>query len=377
MLGRFDRYALKRLSGAAGFFALVFIGLFWINQSLAVFDRVIADGRSLLVFLRLILFYLPEVVAIMLPVVALAAPLQFFHRLAAERELVAWFAGGALPARTLRPVAVFALLMAALSMLFAHFLAPLGRDRLSVAGEEIDRESFARLIRPRNFVTLAPGVTVFVGDIDREGAFHDLFLHDERTPERPVTFIARAARLLRGEERVILSMEQGQTQRLDRNRHALGTLSFERFDYDLTPFLAHQDVTGPDHANVRLLTTPELVDRRRDLPLATLEITDRMMQFVFTFVLPFLAAAAMMAGPQGRNGGGWRIALAVGIALLVNLANGRMLDLVHRSPAAWPAAFVPSLVAALAAFWLLRRAGRPLLPALRHRTGCGEAKRPC
>ncbi len=375
MLGRFDRYALKRLLGAAGFFSLVFIGLFWINQSLALFDRVIADGRSLMVFFRLILFTLPEVVAIMLPVVALAAPLQFFHRLAAERELVAWFAGGATPLRSLRAVALFALFMAALSLLFAHFLAPLGRDRLSVEGKEIDQESFARLIRPRNFVTLAPGVTVFVGDIDREGAFHNLFLHDERTADRPVTFIARSARLLRGDERVILSMEQGQTQRLDRNRLALGTLSFERFDYDLTPFLEHQAATDHAAANVRLLTTPELAVRIESLPLATLEVTDRAMQIVFTLVLPFLAAAAMMTGPQGRNGGGWRIALAVGIALLVNLANGRMLDLVHRSPEAWPAAFVPSLVAALAGIWLLRRAGRPLLPTLGRRSGCPEEGR--
>lgn len=362
MPGRFDRYVLRRLIASAAFFSIVFIGLFWLNQSLAVFDRVIADGRSLMVFFRLIVLYLPEVVAMMLPVIGLAASLQVFHRLLGERELVAWLATGATPRRTLRPVVLFALLIATLSLLFVHVLAPMSRAALSVESREIDRGSIARLIRPRSFVSLAPDVTLFVEEIDREGTFHHLFLHDERDADRPVTFIASKARMLKSGEATLISMEDGQTQRLDRQRMTLDNLTFKRFDYDLTPFLAPARPEKDGPANVRLLTTPMLLAQETDLPLRPLELTDRFMQLAFAFLMPLLGAASMMAGTYGRSGGGWRIALAVALAVGANLANGRMLDMVRNDAGAWPLAFAPAAILALVTALLLARAGKPLLP---------------
>ncbi|MEO6300594.1 MAG: LPS export ABC transporter permease LptF, partial [Paracoccaceae bacterium] len=45
---RFDRYLLSQLLTMFGFFALVLVGVYWINRAVGLFDQLIGDGQSAL-----------------------------------------------------------------------------------------------------------------------------------------------------------------------------------------------------------------------------------------------------------------------------------------------------------------------------------------
>ncbi|MEL7152762.1 MAG: LptF/LptG family permease, partial [Pseudomonadota bacterium] len=66
-MARFDRYMLSQLLWLFGFFALVLVAMFWISRAVELFDRLIADGQSALVFLEFTALGLPRIVVLVLP----------------------------------------------------------------------------------------------------------------------------------------------------------------------------------------------------------------------------------------------------------------------------------------------------------------------
>ena len=69
---RFDRYMLSQLFVLFGFFALVLVALFWINRAVVLFDRLIGNGQSALVFLEFSSLSLPKLVVTVLPIATFA-----------------------------------------------------------------------------------------------------------------------------------------------------------------------------------------------------------------------------------------------------------------------------------------------------------------
>ena len=85
---RLDRYILRQLFAASGFFLLVFTGVIWLTQAVRLIDTVIASGQGGGVFLLFSAFVLPQVMVIVLPLSALGAALYALNKLYSDSELV-------------------------------------------------------------------------------------------------------------------------------------------------------------------------------------------------------------------------------------------------------------------------------------------------
>ena len=60
-MNRFDRYLLSQLLIVFGFFSLILVLVYWVNRAVRLFDRLIGDGHSTLVFLELSALTLPGI----------------------------------------------------------------------------------------------------------------------------------------------------------------------------------------------------------------------------------------------------------------------------------------------------------------------------
>ena len=69
-MSRYDRYVLSQFLLFFGFFALVLVAVFWINRAVVLFDRLIGDGQSALVFLEFTALTLPNLIRMVLPMAA-------------------------------------------------------------------------------------------------------------------------------------------------------------------------------------------------------------------------------------------------------------------------------------------------------------------
>ncbi|MEL6700686.1 MAG: LptF/LptG family permease, partial [Pseudomonadota bacterium] len=72
-MARFDRYMLSQLLVLFGFFSLILVLVYWVNQAVALFDQLIADGQSARVFFEFTALSLPNIIRLVLPVAAFTA----------------------------------------------------------------------------------------------------------------------------------------------------------------------------------------------------------------------------------------------------------------------------------------------------------------
>lgn len=357
---RFDRYGLARLSVMFGFFALVMVAVFWINRAVSLFDRLIADGQSFLVFLEFTALSLPAVIRTAIPIAAFAAALQVAYRMRGDSETLALQAAGVSAFRLARPALVFGLLAALLSSLIVHTLLPTSRARFEERAAEASEDLGARLLTDGAFLHPAPDVTFYLAEITSDGALRGVFLSDGRDPEQRVTYTARSAVLSSGPRGPSLVMFDGLAQTLEADGRLFVT-RFDDFAYDIGRLIGAADPDGPG-----LRGTPSLALLRGEPvdPPATPE--ERRHELHLRAAQPFMAVAGAVLGFAALSVGrfsrfaAWRqVALAVAVVIALQLLGGALREPVRSLPALWPLHYAPAMVGLAVAALLLRRADGP------------------
>ena len=362
-MGHLDRYIFRRLEGLIGFFELVLVSVYWVNQAARIFDSLIADGQSVAVFLEFSALALPWIMQLIFPVAAFVATLYIFNRLISESELVVLQTAGLSAWRLLRPVWMFGLFAAVLIGVLSHVLAPTARSTLMDRQQEVSDDLTGRFLRAGEFIHPARGLTVYIREISELGEFRDLFLQDASAPGVEVTYNATNALLIRAETGPRLVMFDGIAQTLDLETGRLATVQFNDFTYDVGALI---DEGGRRGIDVRELPTPLLL--RADPEVATLlgvnpahmvfEGHDRFAQMVFIMFVPLIGSAALMLGTFSRLGIWKQILVAVAIVLPMQLVRNAAETAVREDTSLWYLSYTQPVAAALAAMILVGLAMR-------------------
>ncbi|WP_233495571.1 LPS export ABC transporter permease LptF [Rhodosalinus halophilus] len=366
-MARFDRYLIGQLMVLFGFFALVLVGVYWVNRAVVLFDQLLADGHSAMVFLEFTMLALPKVIAMVLPMAAFAATVYVVNRLASESELTVMQATGFSPWRIARPVLIFGLIVAAMMAMLTNVLLPAASAELEKRESEISTSVSARLLRDGVFLNPARGVTFFIREITPEGELRDVYLSDRRREGRPVTYTAERAFLLRDGERTQLVMVDGLAQTLDADDQRLSVTNFEEFAYDVSRLIeaARPPRDRPAHLSTAdLLLSPDDAMARTGYSRARVleEGHMRLQQPLLAVVAALVGAATLLAGGFNRLGLGPQVALAVLLLVAVKMVEGALGNLVRTEAWAWPLIYLPSAMGLAMAGGLLWFAARPRRP---------------
>lgn len=354
-LGQYDRYILRQLVMLFGFFSLVLVSVYWVNQAARLFDTLIADGQNVGVFLEFSALTLPWIIQLILPVSAFVATLYIFNRLISESELVVLQTAGLSALRLLRPVLAFGILMALLVALLSNILAPSARAQFIERQAEVRDDLTGRFLRAGEFIHPATGLTVYIREISVLGEFQDLFLQDASNPGVEVTYTATTALLVRSGNGPRLVMFDGVAQTLDLETGRLATVSFSDFTYSVGTMIDDTDLRQVD---VRELSTPLLLSADQqmadalNLPLAHMvfEGHDRLAQSLFVIFVPLIGAASLMLGSFSRFGVWKQILIAVGLVLPMQIVRNAGEGAVRADADAWLMAYAqPALAAVIAA----------------------------
>ncbi|MCC6006158.1 MAG: LptF/LptG family permease [Rhodobacteraceae bacterium] len=368
-MARYDRYVLSQLMLSFGFFALVLIAVYWVNRATGIFDSLAASGHTLRAFATYMALFLPQVVAITLPVSALVASVIVTRRLAEDRELVVLQTAGTGPFRLARPYVMFGLVVALLAGLLAHVFVPQSRAQLLELERELAADTAVRLIQPGRFVHPAPGVSLFVRGVEESGALTQLFLHDGRDEDSPGTYVARRAVLVADGVQARLIMSDGVLMTLMQPGTRMRTVHFNEASLDLSAFLpppAPRRATPRDYPTLATLFPDDemLATTGLDRAVFLFEAHDRLVQPILPLVLPVLSFAILLAGGFSRTGL-WRpVALVTVAAVLIVLAGNAARTAAIRDLSLWPLLYAPGLAAGLLAAGLLLRESLPRRAAI-------------
>lgn len=363
-MSRFDRYLLSQLLTLFGFFSLVLVSVYWINQAVRLFEQLIADGQSAWVFLEFSLLTLPNVIRMVLPVSAFAAAVYVTNRLSAESELVVMQATGFSPWRLTRPALAFGLIVALLLSVLTHVLVPASRAGLAERRVEIAENITAQFLVDGSFQHPAAGITLYIREITLQGELLDIYLSDAREPGQRTTYTAERALLVRAETGPKLVMFEGMAQTLESDGNRLFVTRFDDFTYDIGALIT---AAGERRRDLREFSTAmllwpsaETMEIARQPRAAFLaEGHSRFSQPLTAAVFVLIGFAALLTGSFSRFGTWRQIAVAVVLLIVVQMLANVGASAAQGNEALWPLSYLPVAVGAALAAGLLWLAARP------------------
>jgi len=355
---RFDRYLLSQLLVLFGFFALVLVAVFWINRAVILFDRLIGDGQTALVFLEFTVLGLPSLVVNVLPIATFAATVYVTNRLNTESELTVMASTGSSPWRLARPVLLFGIIAGLMMSALSHELVPRASLQLKEREAEVSQNVAARILIDGTFLSPAPGVTFYTRQIGEDGVLRDVFLADRRDPSQRLIYTAAEAYLVRTDAGTSLIMLDGLAQRLSPNSNRLSTGNFQDFSFDISGLMEGDARIGENVNNMRtwrLLTDKETILSYGIEPgeLAE-ELHNRFARPLFCVVTALIGFATLLVGGYSRFGVWREIIVAFLLLLALDGVRSSLARPVLANADVWPILYAPAvagLVIVMGLFW--------------------------
>ena len=357
-MARFDRYMLSQLLVLFGFFSLILVSVYWVNRAIGLFDQLISDGQSALVFLEFTLLTLPYVILIVLPISAFVAAVYVTNRLSSDSEMVVLQTAGASSLRIGRPVIYFGVLVALLVAVLAHVLVPAARTELAGRSQEISKDITAQFLKEGQFLHPTSDISVYIRNITDLGELEELFLEDSRDPAAVVTYTAERAFLVGADTGPRLVMRNGLAQTFRPETGRLSTVAFVDFAYDIGALIGP---SGSRDRDLRELSTPVLLNPSEadlasaygELPDFLFEAHDRFAKSLLAIVVPLMGFATLMLGGFSRFGVWRQVIIAVVLIILVQMVSNIAEENARKDAALFWLAYAAPAVGALIAAALL------------------------
>ena len=367
-MSRFDRYLFTQYFLMFGFFSLILLFIYWINKAIALFDNLISDGQTFLVFLEFSILTIPPIIPIVAPLAAFAAAIFVTNRLKNDSELTIMQATGFSPLRLSRSIFLFGLVVTIILLIISHYLIPKSNNILLKRQNEVASSLNAKLLKVGSFIHPQNGVTFYIGGISTSGVIEDVFVLDERNKDREIIVTSKSGYLITNNNNPILVLKDGIVQNYDLKSTNLSTIHFQDLSYDLTSWSVKERMSKSKllltYSSFDLFKDPELVSILTDSsPISVLEeLHSRILTPLLALIAALIGFSALMIGDYSRFGASKQISVGILILILIKLSESYGNELMLKSQGNWLALYLPVLIGILIfSFMILLASNQKLL----------------
>jgi lipopolysaccharide export system permease protein len=317
-----DRYLLRQLLGPTVLATAALTAVALLSQSLSALDIIVSQRQSALIFAKVTVLAMPQLLNMVLPIAVFVAALVALNRLHTEQEIIVCFAGGMSRWRVIAPALRLASVVAVLALAMNLWIQPAASREMRQTLFNVRTDLASTLIREGEFTAPAPGLTVYAQSVDSTGLIHNLFIHQEKEGGGATTYTADTGRLAKSRDRPVLIMQKGSNQEFS-EAGVLEFLTFDEHTFDLSPFLATEELIHykPSDRYLHELLFPDLQqdwEKRNRLKLLA-EGHSRLAGPLYNIALMAMALSAIIGGGFSRTGYGRRIALMSAAAVAVRI----------------------------------------------------------
>ena len=317
-----DRYLLRQLLGPTVLAVLALTTVALLSQSLSALDLIVEQRQSALVFLKVTLLAMPQLINLVLPIAVFVAALVALNRLHTEQEIVVCFAGGMSRWRVISPAMRLAASVAFLALVLNLFIQPAAARAMRDELFQVRTDLAATLVREGEFTEPAPGLTVYAQSVDANGDFRNLFIHQTKSDGSATTYMADRGHLAKRLGRPVLILRNGSTQAFS-NQGVLNYLTFDEYAFDLAPLANTDELVHykPSDRYLHELFFPDLTQdwERRNRKGLLAEGNARLATPLYDIAFMAMALSAIIGGGFSRMGYGRRIAITSAAAAAVRV----------------------------------------------------------
>ncbi|WP_022853507.1 LptF/LptG family permease [Thermodesulfatator atlanticus] len=226
------RYLSKELWKNFILILLSLNGLLLFTRFVALMVELSDENLTVRDYFRLLSYFAPYFLTYLLPLAALLAAIFLFMRLAQDQELLAFESLGIPFWKLLRPVAFLSVAALIATYLVTIVYLPWSKHAFRNFFFELAKRKIEKGIPPKNFVSLAPGLSIFVKKAWQEGKnFAAVFIVDETgKQEKGVIFAERGSLDVR-ENTLELRLEKGSLHLVGSDYSSTQEIDFEKYIY--------------------------------------------------------------------------------------------------------------------------------------------------
>ncbi|MDP3658436.1 LPS export ABC transporter permease LptF [Phenylobacterium sp.] len=317
-----DRYLLRQLLGPTLLATAALTAVAMLSQSLSALDLIVNQRQSALVFVKITVLAMPQLINMILPIALFVASLVSLNRLHVEQEIVVCFAGGMSRWRVIAPALKLGATVAFLALLLNLFIQPLAAREMRQTLFEVRTDLAATLVREGEFTEPAPGLAVYAQTVDGDGTIHNLFIHQTKADGGETTYTADRGRVATRGGRPVLVMQKGSNQEFNK-AGVLNFLTFDEYIFDLGPLADNDDIIHykPSDRYLHELMFPDLQQdwESRNRERLWAEGHARLASPLYNIAVVALALSAIIGGTFSRLGYNRRIAITAGAAATMRI----------------------------------------------------------
>jgi lipopolysaccharide export system permease protein len=326
-----DRYLLRQMLGPTLLAVAALSGVAMLSQSLSALDYIVNQRQSALVFMKITLLSMPQVINMVLPIAVFVAALVALNRLHTEQEIVVCFAGGMSRWRVISPAMRLAATIAFFALLMNLWVQPASYRAMRDEMFQIKTDLAATIVREGEFTEPVPGLTVYAQDVDGKGEMHNLFIHQVKDSGGAVTYMANKGHVAKRNHQAALILQDGSIQEFN-DRGVLNTLFFTEYPFELSALDTADEMVhykGSDRY-LHELFFPDLQQgwEQKNRKALLAEGNFRLATPLYNIAFMALALWAIIGGGFSRLGYGRRMVIAFGV-----MTTTRVLGFVAQSAA--------------------------------------------
>jgi len=246
-MGLFGRYLFRQAGGSFLLVLLTLSAIVWLAGALRQLDLLTAQGQSFWIFLKMTLLAMPNVMALIAPNALLLGCLHTLDRLNGDSELITMSAAGATVWHFARPLLLLAALLMSAMLVLNLYLMPLSLRTLQSYVSQVRTDLVSQVLQPGRFSSPEKGLTFHIRDRAPNNDLLGLIVHDERAPDRVMSYLAKRGHLLNTDQGAFLIMRDGQIhRRLKKEPGATQDVSigeFKEYIFDISQFAPTTTVT--------------------------------------------------------------------------------------------------------------------------------------
>ena len=317
---QFDRYLLAQLVRTTIAVTVTLVGIVWLFQTIRILELVVSRDGPFLDFIIMSITVIPLWLTIAFPISAFIAITWVFQRTIADRELLVMQASGRSTLQLARAPIALAIGVTAILVLNSTVVLPFSFGIYKEMQFKLRNSIPAVLLREGVFIDVVDGMTMLIGEQTEDGMARDIFLHDERAPDKTITITAKYGKFVNQDGVPAVILQNGVRNEVNQNGDASASLLFETHSViissDTQP--SQERLTfDMNEDSIRNLLNPETSPAPRFFNQRRAEGHYRIISPLLGFVLVMTAACSVLCGQIRRDTLFRRTVLNIGAAIAI------------------------------------------------------------
>ena len=317
---QFDRYLLAQLVRTTIAVTVTLVGIVWLFQTIRILELVVSRDGPFLDFIIMSITVIPLWLTIAFPISAFIAITWVFQRTIADRELLVMQASGRSMLQLARAPIALAIGVTAILVLNSTVVLPFSFGIYKEMQFKLRNSIPAVLLREGVFIDVVDGMTMLIGEKTEDGMARDIFLHDERAPDKTITITAKYGKFVNQDGVPAVILQNGVRNEVNQNGDASASLLFETHSViissDTQP--SQERLTfDMNEDSIRNLLNPETSPAPRFFNQRRAEGHYRIISPLLGFVLVMTAACSVLCGQIRRDTLFRRTVLNIGAAIVI------------------------------------------------------------